>query len=213
MAGKFITFEGGEGSGKSTQTHRLAQKLRARGITVVETREPGGSQGAEMVRHVLLSGIAKELGPKAEALLFAAARDDHLRELILPALRRGDWVISDRFADSTHVYQGIGGRVDREFLLRLEELVLQGLKPDLTVILDIPAEQGLRRAAGRRTASGKGSPDRFEGESLEFHERLRRGFLQIAEREPDRCVVIDATGTADEVGAAIWDAVAKKLDL
>ncbi|MCC2111769.1 MAG: dTMP kinase [Hyphomicrobiales bacterium] len=212
MSGKFITFEGGEGSGKSTQVKRLAEALRKKGLSIVETREPGGSPGAEMLRHVLLSGVAEALGPKAEALLFAAARDDHLRVTIRPALARGDWVICDRFADSTRVYQGLGGKVDTEFLDQLEELILQGLKPDLTIILDIPAELGMERAARRRNAEGGGEPDRFEKHSVAHHEQLRKGFLDIAKKEPERCAVVDATASENDIEAAIWTIVTERLE-
>src|SRR3954470_13770654 len=148
--GKFITFEGGEGGGKSTQAVRLANKLKSLGIGVLTTREPGGSPGAGGVRHVLLSGPAKPLGPHAEAILFAAARADHLRQTIEPALERGQWVISDRFADSTRIYQGVLGNVDARLIARLEKLTVGELGPDLTIILDIPAEEGLARASKRR---------------------------------------------------------------
>ncbi len=213
LSGKFITFEGGEGSGKSTQVRRLAETLRGKGIGVVETREPGGSPGAEMLRHVLLTGVAEALGPKAEALLFAAARDDHLRVTIRPALERGDWVICDRFADSTRVYQGIGGAVDVEFLGALQDLILQGLRPDLTLILDIPAELGLERAARRRGSQGRDAPDRFEKHPVAHHERLRQGFLDIAKAEPERCAVVDATADEDEVAAEIRQLVTERLAL
>src|SRR6266478_6460849 len=167
MRGRFITFEGGEGTGKSTQAALLAQRLRSMGVGVVLTREPGGSPGAEIIRHVLLSGAAKSLGPDAEAILFAAARDDHVRSTIEPA--RGRWVVSDRFADSTNVYQGALGHVDPLLLGGLHRVTVGTLKPDLTFILDVPAEVGLERASKRR---GEASADRFEAESLEFHERL-----------------------------------------
>src|SRR3982750_1351942 len=150
MRGKFITFEGGEGSGKPTQVAGLAQRLQKIGISVKVSREPGGSAGAEAIRHVLLSGAAKPLGPHAEAILFAAARADHLRETIRPALERGQWVISDRFADSTRVYQGVLGNVEARVIARLEKLTVGELIPDLTIILDLPAEEGLSRAAKRR---------------------------------------------------------------
>ncbi len=209
MRGRFITFEGGEGGGKSTQVALLAERLRERGIEVVETREPGGSPGAEIIRHVLLSGAAKSFGPEAEAILFAAARDDHVRMKIAPALARGAWVLSDRFADSTRVYQGIVGEVDIQFLAALERVTIGDLKPDLTLVLDIPAEAGLARAAKRR---GMAAPDRFEGEGATFHARLRDAFLKIAAEAPERCVVIDAKQPRAKVAARIWSVVKQRLD-
>jgi dTMP kinase len=209
MRGRFITFEGGEGTGKSTQAALLAQRLRSMGIAVVLTREPGGSPGAEIIRHVLLSGAAKSLGPDAEAILFAAARDDHVRTTIEPALARGRWVVSDRFADSTNVYQGTLGHVDPLLLGGLHRVTVGKLKPNLTFILDVPAEVGLERAAKRR---GDAGVDRFEGESLDFHEKLRDAYLHLAAGEPDRCVLIDAREPQAAVAARIWDTVAKRLD-
>ena len=161
MRGKFITFEGGEGSGKSTQVAALAMRLQKLGIGVKVSREPGGSAGAEAIRHVLLSGAAKPLGPHAEAILFAAARADHLRETIRPALERGQWVISDRFADSTRIYQGTLGNVDPRLIARLEHITIGDTRPDLTFILDVPLDVGLQRASRRR---GAGPGDRFEAE-------------------------------------------------
>jgi len=190
MSGRFITFEGGEGTGKSTQANLLAERLKALGIGVQLTREPGGSVGAEIMRYVLLSGAAKPLGPDAEALLFAAARNDHLDTLIRPTLRRGGWVICDRFADSTRVYQGALGQVDPRAIRALERIVVGETKPDLTFVLDVPAEEGLKRATARR---GEDNADRFEGEAIEFHKKLRDAFLALAAKEPARCVVIDAT--------------------
>jgi dTMP kinase len=209
MRGRFITFEGGEGTGKSTQAALLAQRLRAMGIGVVLTREPGGSPGAEIIRYVLLSGAAKSLGPDAEAILFAAARDDHVSTTIEPALARGRWVVSDRFADSTNVYQGTLGQVDPLLLGGLHRVTVGTLKPDLTFILDVPAEVGLERARKRR---GEAGADRFEGESLEFHEKLRDAYLHLAASEPNRCVLIDARDPQAAVAARIWDTVAKRLD-
>jgi dTMP kinase len=209
MRGRFITFEGGEGTGKSTQAALLAQRLRAMGVGVVLTREPGGSPGAEIIRHVLLSGAAKSLGPDGEAILFAAARDDHVRTTIEPALTRGRWVVSDRFADSTNVYQGTLGHVDPLLLGGLHRVTVGTLKPDLTFILDVPAEIGLERASKRR---GEAGADRFEGEALEFHERLRDAYLHLAAGEPDRCVLIDARDPQTTVATRIWDTVAKRLD-
>jgi dTMP kinase len=209
MRGRFITFEGGEGTGKSTHAAFLAARLRSFGIGVNLTREPGGTPGAEIMRYILLSGAARPLGPNAEAMLFAAARDDHLTTLIRPALDRGKWVVCDRFADSTRIYQGVAGKVDPRAIRAMERIVVGDTKPDLTFILDVPAKEGMRRAAARR---GQGDADRFEAETLNFHEKLRDGFLTLAANEPDRCVLIDATMPKEEVSEQIWRVVAKKLD-
>ncbi len=208
MRGRFITFEGGEGTGKSTHAATLAARLKALGIGVHLTREPGGSVGAEIIRHVLLSGVAKPLGPEAEAILFAAARDDHLNFAIRPALKRGAWVVCDRFADSTRVYQGVAGNVDLRTIAALERIVVGDTRPDLTFILDVPAEQAMQRAAERR---GKGGADRFENEALHFHEKLRDGFLMLAASEAERCVLIDATASKEDVAAQIWRAVEERF--
>lgn len=208
MRGRFITFEGGEGTGKSTHTKLLAEHLAKVGIEAVLTREPGGSPGAEIIRHVILSGAAKPLGAEAETMLFASARDDHLNETIRPALERGAWVICDRFADSTRVYQGIVGAVDPRLIGELERITVGSTVPDLTFVMDVPAEVGLDRAKKRR---GAADADRFEGEDLDFHEKLRAGFRALAQGEPDRCVLIEATAPREEVAARIWDAVAKRL--
>jgi dTMP kinase len=210
MRGKFITFEGGEGTGKSTQAAMLAPRLESCGLAVQLTREPGGSPGAEIIRHVLLTGAAKPLGADVEAMLFAAARDDHVRCTILPALRSGKWVICDRFADSTRVYQGILGRVDQKLINVLERVSVGELSPDLTVILDLPVQVGLERAKQRR---GAADADRFEGEGAEFHEKLREAYLAIAAHDPDRCVVIDASASKDAVANAVWQAVQTRLQL
>ena len=209
MRGRFITFEGGEGTGKSTQASLLAQRLRALGVGVVLTREPGGSPGAEIIRHVILSGAAKPFGPHAEAILFAAARDDHIRNTITPALTRGRWVISDRFTDSTRVYQGTVGSVDAKLIQGLERITVGDLKPDITFILDVPVDQGLTRASRRR---GEVQADRFEGESLEFHEKLRDAFRMLPLSEPNRCVLIDATDERTAVAEKIWKVVSDRLD-
>lgn len=209
MRGRFITFEGGEGTGKSTHAAMLAQRLRALGIGVVLTREPGGSPGAEIIRHVILSGAAKPLGPAAEAILFAAARGDHVKQTIEPALARGRWVVCDRFSDSTRVYQGELGGVDDTLLRGLERVTIGNLKPDLTFILDVPAETGLARAVKRR---GDAAADRFEDESLQFHEKLRDAFRMLTLVEPNRCVLIDARMARPEVGEQIWKVVNKRLN-
>jgi len=209
MPGRFITFEGGEGTGKSTHASMLGARLRSLGLRTVITREPGGSPGAEIMRYILLSGAARPLGPNAEAVLFAAARDDHLNTLIRPALAEDKWVICDRFADSTRIYQGVAGNVDHMAIRAMERIIVGDTKPDLTFILDVPAKEGMRRADKRR---GDGGTDRFEGEALAFHEKLRDGFLTLAANEPDRCVLIDATTPKEEVAEQIWRVVLKKLD-
>ena len=209
MRGRFITFEGGEGAGKSTQAGRLADRLRAHAIAVVVTREPGGSAGADIMRHVLLSGAAKPLGPVAETLLFAAARDDHVNATIRPALDAGKWVICDRFIDSTRVYQGALGAVDPKLIRGLERLTTADARPDLTIILDLAPEIGLARAAKRR---GRARADRFEGEAIEFHTKLRMAFREIAVGEPQRCVLIDADRPPDKIAEDIWAAVNARLD-
>jgi dTMP kinase len=208
MKGKFITFEGGEGTGKSTQAAMLALRLESLGIGVKLTREPGGSPGAEIMRHVLLSGAAKPFGPEAEAMLFAAARDDHIRCTIQPALAAGNWVLCDRFADSTRVYQGELGNVDPRLIKALERVSIGDLRADLTLVLDVPAELGLQRAAGRRRGT---TPDRFEAETVEFHERLRQAYLMLAAAEPQRCVIVDATAPKMTVAKRVWEAVHGRL--
>lgn len=207
--GRFITFEGGEGAGKSTQARRLAEFLESRGIHSVLTREPGGSPGAEIIRHVLLSGAAEPFGPEAETILFGAARRDHLISTILPALTRGDWVICDRFADSTRVYQGVAGKVDPAFILALEHLTVGTDRPDLTLVLDLPPKVGLARVANRQ----QGVLDRFEREGVAFHTKLRQGFKALVQAEPERCRLVDATRDPDTVAAEIRDLVLARFDL
>jgi len=202
--GRFITFEGGEGSGKSTQIRTLAERLNAAKLRTVVTREPGGSPGAEIMRHLVLSGMGKLLGPEAETLLFAAARDDHVRTVIEPALKQGIWVLSDRFSDSTRAYQGSLGKVAPEILNAMQRVTIGNLKPDLTFILDVPVEVGMKRAAARR---GSGAPDRFEAEDVKFHQALREAYRQIAAAEPERCVLIDATAEPAVVAANVWAAL------
>jgi len=208
LRGHFITFEGGEGSGKSTHAATLAQKLKSTGQNVVLTREPGGSTGAEIIRHILLSGIAKPLGAETEAILFAAARDDHVRNTILPALKSGIWVICDRFIDSTRVYQGALGNVDQRLIRSLERVTVGPAVPELTFILDVPAQIGLARAKKRR---GQTEADRFEAESMEFHEKLRAAYRALAVAEPKRCVVIDGRAPRDVVADRIWSIVRDRL--
>ncbi|MBZ9654833.1 dTMP kinase [Phyllobacterium lublinensis] len=200
MQGLFITFEGGEGAGKSTQIARLAEHLRAQGHDVLVTREPGGSPGAEAVRHVILSGAAEPFGPAMEALLFAAARNDHVEQVMRPALRSGRMVLCDRYIDSSRVYQGVTGNLDPDLMRAIERSAINGLMPDLTIILDLPAEVGLQRANARR---GEGTADRFEKETIDMHHRRRDAYLAIAKAEPDRCSVIAADRPAGEIAREI----------
>lgn len=206
----FVTFEGGEGAGKSTQIRRLAEALRGRGYQVLLTREPGGSPGAEAVRHVLLSGAAEAFGTRMEAILFAAARNDHVEEVIRPALMSGKVVLCDRFMDSSRVYQGVTGNLESEFIEVLQRAAVNGIVPDCTLILDLPARAGLERAR-RRGAAGDVSPDRFEKEELETHEKRREAFLDIAAREPNRCRVIDAMQTEEAIAAEIVEIIWQRL--
>jgi dTMP kinase len=205
--GRFVTFEGGEGAGKSTQMARLAERLADAGYDVLTTREPGGSAGAETIRHVLLSGAAKPFGATAEAILFAAARADHIASVIAPALAEGVWVLCDRFFDSSRVYQGALGRVDPRLIRALERVTVGAMRPDLTLVLDAPPELGLARARNR-----PGSwPDRFESEDLTFHRTLRAAYRELAAAEPQRCMLIDASCKVEEVAASIWQAVTSRL--
>ncbi|MFN3931224.1 MAG: dTMP kinase [Brevundimonas sp.] len=204
--GQFITFEGGEGTGKSTQVARLVERLRARDLDVVQTREPGGSPGAEEIRALALNGDAGRWSPMTETLLMYAARSDHLERTVRPALAAGRWVVCDRFADSSRAYQGVGGGAPAAFIETLDAAVVGATQPDLTLIFDLPVEVGLRRAFGRGLFE-----TRFESKGLAFHERLRRGFLDIAAAHPDRCVVIDADGDQDAVEARVWAAVEARL--
>lgn len=206
--GRFITFEGGEGTGKSTQIKKLADRLNAARLRTLVTREPGGSPGAEIMRHLVLSGMGKLLGAEAETLLFAAARDDHVRTLIEPALKQGVWVLCDRFADSTRAYQGSLGNVPAGLINAMQRVTIGDLKPDLTIILDLPVEIGLARAAARR---GSGMPDRFEGEKLAFHQDLREAYRKIAADDPGRCVLVDANSDPDTVAGRVWTALRDRL--
>ncbi len=199
-AGLFVTFEGGEGAGKSTQIRRLAEALKGEGHDVLVTREPGGSPGAEAVRHVLLSGAAEAFGTRMEAILFAAARNDHVEEVIRPALVAGKIVLCDRFMDSSRVYQGITGNLEPDFIETLQRIAINGVMPDCTVILDIPASIGLERAQKRAATD---APDRFEKERLETHEKRREAFLDIAAREPERCHVVNALQSEEAIAVEI----------
>lgn len=203
--GRFITLEGGEGAGKSTQARRLAERLRGQGVRVLLTREPGGSARAEGLRELLLTGRVAPFGPKAEALVFAIARAEHLAETIRPALDEGTWVISDRFLDSTWAYQGAAG-VDADVLARLDAIAVGPERPDLTLILDLPPEIGLARMRKRNAAL-----DRFERDDPGQQAARRHAFLAIAAREPERCVVIDASAAEDAVAEAIGAAATQRL--
>lgn len=204
--GKFITFEGGEGGGKSTQVARLIAALDKVGIRAISTREPGGAPASEDIRELLVSGAVDRWTPMAEVLLNYAAREIHVAKTIIPALEQGTWVISDRFSDSTMAYQGYGGGINRKRIADIHKAVLDDFVPDLTLILDLPVEQGLARA-GKRLADAASNEDRFERMGRDFHDRLRDGFLSIAKGDPARCHVIDATNDADAVFAAVTDAV------
>ncbi len=203
--GLFISFEGGEGAGKSTQIRILAEKLRDRGLDVIVTREPGGSAGAEAVRHVILSGAAESFGVRMEAVLFAAARNDHVIEVIRPALESGSVVLCDRFLDSSRVYQGTTGNLEPEFIETLQRIAIDGTMPDLTLIFDIPAEKGLARARNR--ADDGAAPDRFEKEELETHEKRREAYLDIALNEPRRCRIVNADQAQDAVADDVFSFV------
>lgn len=204
--GRFISFEGGEGAGKSTQVKRLGARLQVGGHEVVLTREPGGSPGAESIRDIVLRGDADRWSPVTETLLMYAARRDHIERVIRPALARGAYVVCDRFADSTRAYQGAAGGTDPGLIQALETYVLEDVRPDLTLVFDLPPEVGLERAHARA-----GAEMRFESKGMAFHERLREGFRAIAAAEPDRCVVVDATADMDTVEQAVWRAVAERL--
>ncbi|MBT3904966.1 MAG: dTMP kinase [Rhodospirillaceae bacterium] len=206
--GKFITFEGGEGAGKSTQVRLLAESLRQSGISVTETREPGGSPGAEAIRELLVTGGTDRWSGAAEALLNYAARRDHMERTILPALEQGAWVICDRFADSTMAYQGYGHQLGADWVTELHQTVMADFKPDLTLVFDIAPEQGLKRANSRSDTE-----DRYERMDAEFHDRLRDGFLKIAAAEPERCAVLDASGSVEDIQAEIFLIVRDRLGL
>ena len=204
--GRFITFEGGEGTGKSTQARLLAERLGAVAAEVIVTREPGGSAGAEAIRDLLVRGAADRWSAVTETLMFYAARRDHIERVIRPGLERGAWIVCDRFADSTRAYQISAGGAPGALIDDLERHVLEGLKPDLTLVLDMPADAGLARAAGRDHLE-----TRFEAKGAPFHERLRQAFLDIAAADPQRCAVIDAGAYREAVARSIWSAVETRL--
>jgi len=207
---RFITLEGGEGAGKSTQAKRLASALAARGIACEQTREPGGSPGAEEIRKLIVHGEPDKWDAETETLLLFAARSDHVARRIRPALAQGKWVICDRFVDSTYAYQGCARSVPVPFIAQLEALVLHGLMPNLTLILDIDPQRGLARTTGR---GSPGYDERFERFGLGFHTELRRAFLEIAQKNPQRCVVVDAERSESEVAESIWQTVAQRFGL
>ncbi|MDZ4740903.1 MAG: dTMP kinase [Alphaproteobacteria bacterium] len=206
IKGRFITFEGGEGTGKSTQVKLLASYLSQSGADVIQTREPGGSPSAEEIRALLVTGAADRWSPLAETLLFYAARVEHWRQIIEPSIARGAHVLCDRFADSTIAYQAYAGGLDRHMVEKLHRLVMTGVEPDLTIVLDLPVDEGLNRAASRRD-----SETRFERKGREFHERLRQGFLDIAHRFPNRCFVIDASQSIERIHSAVLAALKLRL--
>ncbi|WP_020593553.1 dTMP kinase [Kiloniella laminariae] len=203
--GIFISLEGGEGAGKSTQLRSLSNRLRDAGIKNICTREPGGTAGAEEIRNLLVRGDAARWTPKTEALLMYAARQEHVEEVIKPALKKGVWVLCDRFADSSMAYQGIGHGLGVDKIAALNHWVLGDFRPDLTLVLDLPVSVGLSRTQGHSVGE-----NRFEGMDTAFHERMRQGFLSIAKANSERCIVIDATASADVVAENIWKAVIAK---
>jgi len=205
---KFITFEGGEGGGKSTQVKLLAQSFQNAGLNAVLTREPGGAPGAEEIRNLLVSGAVDRWQPMSEVFMHYAARVEHVTRTISPALAQGKWVISDRFADSTMAYQGYGHNLNRDDLKRLYRLALGGFRPDLTLILDLPVDAGLMRAGARGDQE-----DRYERMGADFHQRLRDGFLDIARAEPMRCQIVDATDSIDGVHAQIISRINSQFGL
>lgn len=212
---RFITFEGGEGTGKSTQAQLLADRLRSAAIRCDVTREPGGTPFAERVRELILDPETPPHASLAEALLFFAARADHLDALVRPALARGTWIICDRFIDSTRAYQGAAGGLDATVIDGLESIVVGQSRPDLTIVLDLPVETAFARVASRRARNHQGAmaehPDPYESRDVAFHERLRQGFLDIAAREPHRCTVIDAARPVDDIADAVWKEVQARL--
>jgi len=198
---KFITFEGGEGAGKSTQLRLLAERLKQIDIAAEVTREPGGTPGAEAIRDLLVRGEASRWAPMTEAFLHVAARADHVARLIQPALNSGKWVLCDRFTDSTVAYQGYGHGLDKSAIVQLNKIALGDLKPDLTLIFDIPVREGLARS--RKPSQLRGE-DRYEKMDTDFHERIREGFLKIAAEEPQRCKIVNAIGSVEMIAEQIF---------
>ncbi len=214
--GKFISFEGGEGGGKSTQLKLLATALQESGIDVLETREPGGSPDAELIRTLLVEGETDRWDAQTETLLHFAARRDHLNKVILPALNTGQWVLTDRYADSTMAYQGYGHGVSKKAIHGFYQFIAGNKQPDLTIILDLPAAEGLARAdmrANEKAIKIQQKEDRYERMGLEFHSRLRDGFLDIARKNKKRCMVIDATKSIEEIQTNIRKLVFKRFRL
>ncbi len=206
--GVFITLEGCEGSGKSTQIRKLVEGLRESGIDVVKTREPGGTPSAELIRQLVVSGDVDRWDAISELLMMCAARNEHVQQLIKPALQAGKWVVCDRFIDSTVAYQGYAGNVNLKVIEALNALVLHDLKPDVTFMLDLPPEEGLERTLRRSNAE-----NRFESKGLEFHQKLYEGFKTIAEQESERCVIIDATQSINAVQVAMRNVIAERFDI
>jgi len=208
MTAKFITFEGGEGVGKSTQVKRLVKNLVKGGVEAVRTREPGGTPRAEAIRSFLLQGKSEQWGPSAEAILFAAARLDHVNSMIKPNLESEKWVLSDRFCDSTRAYQVLTGGVPDELIDALETLALNGASPDLTILIDMDPELAFERVRSRAATDGLNlPPDRYEKENIEWHRRLRRNFLEISRANEDRFVVVDGTQSVNSMESDIWSKV------
>lgn len=211
-AARFITFEGGEGVGKSTQVKRLITRLNRGGLAAIRTREPGGTPRAEAVRAFILQGRSETWGAGAEAVLFAAARLDHVNQLIAPSLGSGKWVISDRFHDSTRAYQGLTGGVNDKLIRALETLALNGRAPDLTLVLDMDPEAAFQRVEERELEGAlQATGDRFEKEDLEWHRRLRQAFIEIARNNAERCVVIPAAQTEEALEQEIWDTLTRRF--
>ncbi len=211
MKGMFITFEGIEGSGKSTQIALLANHLTAQGVRHVLTREPGGTPIGDQVRKILLDPANRSLDPAAELLLYAASRAQHLREIIIPALANNTTVLCDRFSDATLAYQGYGRGLDIGMILSLDRIVTAGMRPDLTLLFDIEAASGIARARGRNNSRGLEAEARFENEELAFHERVRQGYLTLVTQEPDRIRVVDASLPADAVQAKVRQIIDERL--
>lgn len=206
MRGKFITVEGIEGTGKSTNIDFLTELIEAQGRKVMRTREPGGTPMAEGIRQLLLGNDQEPVPEIAELLLFFASRSLHLQNAIIPALERGEWVVCDRFTDASRAYQGCGRGLDMDRIERLAEWVQGGVEPDLTILLDAPAELGMQRAAAR------GNADRMDSQAMSFYQRVRDGYLALAEQNPERFVVIDASGTLEQVRASIAAEMQSLLD-